>query len=422
MCIQYPGGGVNAATGIKDKRVGKNSALNPVPTKGYKAYSIVSPQLAGKIEEFKFKLRVRDCGYPVITEWHPIIPEGWGEFPRLPVQRVSIYKGNETYAYSHHQAITKFGDKYVASWSNGFRHEDYIGQEPHFSYSDDGINWSEPEVIMHSTVESEEVRTNAGMIEANGKLYSYASVAHDYGRDVSPPGMYSLKPQVIPLEVHVTSDLKTWEHIPDICDNILLLEGPKADKDGRYICSGMDMTDMHAIVLIWDDASQLAEKPRVIHVADGPDGVKAEEGTWYQTDDGRIWIYQRDFANSLSLALTYSDDNGESWSDLLRTDFPNSLSRAYAGRLDNGKYYIVGNNYDVLLDRCHLQMAVSDDGYTFDRQYTLVDGPTTRRINGRHKENGYQYPSCYCDGDKLFVIYSVNKEDIEVAIVDVSNV
>ncbi len=68
----------------------------------------------------------------------------------------------------------------------------------------------------------------------------------------------------------------------------------------------------------------------------------------------------------------------------------------------------------------HLLVALSDDGRKFTRQYTLVEGETTRRVNGRHKEDGYHYPNCIVDGDHLVLTYSVNKEDIEVATVDMS--
>jgi hypothetical protein len=214
--------------------------------------------------------------------------------------------------------------------------------------------------------------------------------------------------------------LEHWEHAENICDNVYLFEGPRPTLDGKLICCGFDyFGDHHAMVLTWDDSTQLGKSPRVVHIGPSPDGVLPEQGTWYQTDDGRIWMYQRDSALSCRLALTWSDDGGETWSDLVRTDFANSYSRAFAGRLSDGRCYIVGNNYDVFLDRRHLLIALSDDGRVFDRQYTLVEGDTTRRINGRHKEDGFHYPNCICDDGKLFVIYSVNKEDIEVGIVDV---
>ena len=83
--------------------------------------------------------------------------------------------------------------------------------------------------------------------------------------------------------------------------------------------------------------------------------------------------------------------------------------------------YIIGNNFDQYLNRLFMQIAISDDGECFDRMYTLFEGPTTRRVPGRHKEDGYHYPNSIIDGEKLLVIYSVNKEDIEVGVVDTTS-
>ena len=188
------------------------------------------------------------------------------------------------------------------------------------------------------------------------------------------------------------------------------------------MCCGFSTRETDGMILIWDDPSDPAAAPRVVSMPTSPDGPRPEQGTWYQTDDRRIWMYNRDRTMSGRLALSWSDDDCETWSKLLRTDFPNTYSRAYAGRLSDGRFYIAGNNYRRFLDRNHLLIALSDDGYTFDRQYSLVEGNTTRRVNGLHKEDGYHYPNCYVDGDKLLVTYSVNKEDIEVGIVDMSQV
>jgi hypothetical protein len=385
--------------------------------------NIVTPRLAAGMNDFRMRLAAANAGYPVLTDWHPVIPDGWGKFPSLPFQRGCVYRGDaRTWAYSHHQSITKFGDKYVASWSNGFLHEDYIGQEVHFAWSIDGARWSEPQVVVHTTPESKLVRSNAGLYASKDALYCYVCVAKDYGRDVSLPGMSVLKEQHIRLDVFETRDLIHWKRHERICDNIALYEEPRPTLGGKLLCCGFDLSDHHGMVLIWDDPSNPAARPRVVDIPMSPEGVLPEEGTWYQTDDGRIWMYQRDSAMTGHLAITFSDDEGETWSPLVRTDFPNSFSLVFAGRLHDGRFYLVGNNYDFLLDRRTLLLALSDDGRMFDRQYTLLEGDTTRRVNGRHKEDGYHYPNCHVDGDKLFVIYSVNKEDIEVGIVDTRKV
>ena len=385
--------------------------------------NVLDPDFAQKLENYRVRLGAIKSGYPVLTDWHPVIPDGWGTFPTVPIERSLVFKGDaKTWAYNHHQTIKKFGDGYVVSWSAGFLHEDYVGQEVHFAYSENARDWSKPQVLVHTPVESELVRNNAGLYSSQTELYSYVCVAKDYGRDVSPPGMSTLKQQHIHLDVYKTEDMKTWTHYENICPGVYLFEGPRLTRGGKLMCCGFDLADSHGMILIWDDPTDPAAPPRVVDLAVSPDGVYPEQGTWYQTDDGRIWMYQRDQTMSGRLALTYSDDEGATWSDLLRTDFPNTYSRAYAGRLCDGRHYIVGNNYDRFLDREHLLIALSDDGYIFDRQYTIVEGQTTRRIHGRHKEDGYHYPNCYADGDKLFVTYSVNKEDIEVGIVDVSKI
>jgi hypothetical protein len=390
-----------------------------IPIRKYSTIEILDPGFAKQLENYQVYIGAVKSGYPVITDWHPLIPEGWGQFKGIPTSRSVIYRGDEqSWAYSHHQTVTKFKDKYVAAWSNGFLHEDYIGQEVHYASSDDGQSWSEPSILVSTPVESKLVRNNGGFYASDDALYCYVGVGKDYGREVSPPGMQTIKDQHIRLDVYKTTDLENWTCSENICPDIYLFEGPRLTPGGKLMCCGFALTDDHGMVLIWDDATDPAAPPRVVDIAPSPDGVFPIQGTWYQTDDGRIWMYQRDSTMSGYLALTWSDDEGETWSDLLRTNFPNTFSRAYAGRLNDGRCYIVGNNYNRFLDREHLLIALSDDGYTFDRQYTVIEGQTTRRINGRHKEDGFHYPSCCTDDDKLIIIYSVNKEDIEVITLD----
>ena len=383
--------------------------------------SIVTPELAAKVQKHVERISAINSGYPVLTDWHPVIPDGWGQHPRVPYARALVYSGEAaTFAYSHHQTICKFRDRYVVSWSNGLVHEDYPGQEVHYAWSEDGLNWSEPRVLVHTPVASKLVRNNAGLLAWDDRLYCYVCVANDFGRESVSPGMSSLDNQAMQLDVYETTDLVHWKHYPGINDSIYLFEAPRPTQEGKLICAGFALTDpTQGLVLVWDSGTNPTNRPRVIQVPRSE--VKPEQGTWYQTDDGTLYLFWRDGTWSGTLGLSTSQDGGETWSPPLQTDMQNSFSRAYAGRLPDGRYYIVGNNYNVLLDRRHLQIALSDDGLSFDRMYTLVEGPTSRRINGRHKEDGYHYPNCLADGDKLLVTYSVNKEDIEVGTVRIGD-
>jgi hypothetical protein len=399
------------------------SVPRELPVDTYQRIRMLDPKLAKEMRNYSLRVAATNAGYPLLTDWHPVIPEGWGEFAHLDFQRNCVYRGNrDSWAYSHHPSIVRFQDKYVTSWSNGFRHEDYIGQEVHYSWSTDAVHWATPAAVVQTPVDSKLVRTNVGLYADDQKLYCYVNVAKDYGRDVAKPGMSVLADEHIHLDVYETSDLVHWTHYEKICEGVFLQEGPRRTQGGRLLCCGQNLYDQHGMVLVWDDASRPFGKPRVVNLMASPEGITPEEGTWYQTADGRIWLFQRDGSISCCLALTYSDDDGDTWSDLTRTEIPNSYARAFAGQLGDGRHYIVGNNYDVLLNRLALQIALSDDGYTFDRQYTLIEGRTTRRINGRHKEDGYHYPQCCSMDGKLVVVYSVNKEDIEVGVVDMGKV
>jgi len=385
--------------------------------------SVLAPKLAGHLQDFRLRLSALGAGFPDLTVWHPGTKATWGEFPDVPLQRATVYRGNaETWAYSHHHAIAKFGDRYVASWSNGPVHEDHVGQEVHYAWSENGLDWSEPRVLVHTPLESNHVRNNVGIYVRDGRLYCYVGVAEHFEREVIHVSMTTLDKAPLRLDVYETTDLQNWTCHEDINQNVYLFEGPRETRGGRLMCCGSDFTDHHGVVLVWDDPSRPADPPRAVDMPDSPEGVLPEQGTWYQRDDGRIWMYLRDASISCRLALSWSDDEGDTWSEPLRTDFQNTYSRAFAGRLTDCRYFIAGNNFDRLLDRMHLLIALSDDGCVFDRQYTLLKGQTTRRIEGRHKEDGYHYPNCLVDGDRLFVIYSVNKEDIEVGIVDMSQV
>jgi hypothetical protein len=379
---------------------------------------VLAPELTDKLGEFQHYMGLGIAGYQDVVEWHGVVPEGWAYFPQIQAKRSRVYTGRaDTFAYSHHQGICKFQDYYVAAWSNGFAHEDAPGQEPHYSWSTDAESWMPNHTIVHTDPTQGVVRNLAGLYADDQYLYAFVGYTMPYA--VARPGMTSIQTRSMRLDLYRTKDLENWDEYLGITDDIYLFEGPRLTREGKLLCCGIHQSNYdEAIMLIWDDPTDLTVHPRRIMVSGMAEGIRPEQGTWYQTDDGRIWMWQRDGGHLTRLALTWSDDGGKTWSPMVSTNFPNTYSRARAGRLRDGRCYIIGNNFNQYLNRCYMHIALSDDGANFDRMYTLLQGPTRRRIPGRHKENGYHYPNSIVDGDKLLVVYSVNKEDIEVAVVD----
>ena len=68
-----------------------------------------------------------------------------------------------------------------------------------------------------------------------------------------------------------------------------------------------------------------------------------------------------------------------------------------------------------------LAISLSRDGLEFDRMAVIRFVAPPTRYEGKAKGGGgYQYPHSVVVGESLWVIYSVNKEDMEVARVPLS--
>ena len=102
----------------------------------------------------------------------------------------------------------------------------------------------------------------------------------------------------------------------------------------------------------------------------------------------------------------------------MRTNIPDSPSKAVAGTLPNGKIYLIGNQ---IRGKTHnnfrdpLVISLSSDGKTFDWAAALLHGTPPLRYPGHAKNRGFQYPSAMVLGNSLWVIYSINKEDVAIS-------
>lgn len=66
------------------------------------------------------------------------------------------------------------------------------------------------------------------------------------------------------------------------------------------------------------------------------------------------------------------------------------------------------------MERSLLAISLSRDGLNFDCVDVLKFVAPPKRFEGRAKSVGYQYPHSVVVGDALRVMYSIDKEDIEV--------
>jgi hypothetical protein len=353
------------------------------------------------------------------------------------VQNVELMRVTpETGMYSHHPHILHDGERFFAAWSNHRVDEDGPGQRVLFSTSADGRQWTEPAECFPPLGPAEPaggqaslVLTSNGLHDAGGTVYAvvgingigprrfgsrpcYGNVARSVAPDGAlgpmfmladepPPSLegfeHDIAPPGDPRFAEAAAELIALRYRPDNCPSWSFRPAGPGHED-YTVATGSWKSFGHSML--------------------AADGHRMCEPTSYRRPDGVVVRLFRDLNRSRRVYASLFDEAQETWSVPQRTNIPDSPSRAVAGRLPNGGVYLVGNQTWAALEgrggRDPLVLSTSRDGVTFDRAWIIRAGAPKMRHRGRHKGPGFQYPHATVVGDDLWVIYSINKEDVAV--------
>jgi hypothetical protein len=338
--------------------------------------------------------------------------------PPVPAERVLIYFGTASGGlYNHHAALTKFKGRYYCAWSNGRIHEDQPGQVTLLSSSADGRTWLPPEEAVPARAADRIAVWTPGLYASENRLFVY-TVRFELQPNQAMQGMFLRHKDFTRVDVSSSQDGKTWSATESVMGKAAeFFEAPRLTRGGLLINAGTLGEEVGGapVALLWD-AAKPESSPKVRKMPDPSRPVRLSFGetSWYETRDGRIVMWFRNANADRRLYMAVSDNSATTWTEPMITDVPDCNARVRAGNLPDGRCYLIGNAYP---DRSHLVLLLSDDGLEFDRAYIVANYPTTPRIYGWAKTPGHQYPGSLIDGDSLFIGYSVNKEDIECAIV-----
>lgn len=119
--------------------------------------------------------------------------------------------------------------------------------------------------------------------------------------------------------------------------------------------------------------------------------------------------------------MTWTKDGGENWKEPFRTEtLTYGGAKIWGQKLDNEQFVLVYNPTDGP-NRHPLCVAVSDDGLNFNDLAVVHGEVPIKRYWGIEKRPGPQYVRGIIEGngnppgDDLWVVYSVNKEDIWIS-------
>ena len=342
--------------------------------------------------------------------------------PHAPFDRHRVYTaGRQAGSWNIDSQLAKFQGRYYYGFTNGRIDEDTEGQQVRLSTSDDAQNWSEPTNVIGGEADTRDAYKCMGLLPMEDTLYMWirwARRVRDPNSDAVGGGYYADWHHARTF-LYASADGNDWSEVSELPERVsATYETPHLTADGRLI--GVASIDERSgpAMLRWP-GSDPTQEPEILPI-EQPFGCKLDGGetTWYQTDDGTLVIFWRDESQSCRVWINTSPDGGDTFTTPMISDIPDAMSRNHAGRLRDGRYYLCNNANYTLHNRMHLTLLLSDDGYTFNQVYILVDDPTSMRLVGLLKEPGYMYPCCLEEEDRLLVGYSVNKEDIEMGILD----
>jgi hypothetical protein len=359
--------------------------------------------------------------------------------PKLPAERVFLYRPEHEWTYSHHQSITFYKGRFYAIWSNGRVNEDDPGQRVLIASAADFDHWTTPEPLVGPLMghHSELVLTAAGFHQYDGTLVAYFG-QYEYTAQAIRDGIKGGRNhQDTRLWAMTTADGRQWSPMTAMQTPIVPNHGPQPTQSGRLIISGniafpysddprglagWKMTGVYGddmAATIFDDSEGFWH----VQARQGwPAGLC--EGAFFQTDDGVLHMLLRATGPGFAgkLWLTESRDDGASWSPPVETAFTDNNTKFHFGRLPDGRFYYVGcPDPEPRGARNPLVLSLSEDGARFDRHFILADEDYVQKSQGRWKGGLYGYPHTMIHEGYLYTIVSLRKEAVAVLRVALSS-
>jgi hypothetical protein len=185
-------------------------------------------------------------------------------------------------------------------------------------------------------------------------------------------------------------------------------------EDGNWITGGQDRNG-YPVVMI--SHGQEFTKWDTIKIP-VPKGMRISFGeTTVQADGGAVLAVIRP-ANQKVALVSLSKNFGRTWSETRLSNYPMADAKPYMGTLSTGQRYLVSN----MKSRDTLVIAVSRPGEkTFCKVWRVRHGRRDPLYKGAAKHGSWAYPYAHEYDGKLYIVYSVAKEDCGLSIIPIKS-
>jgi hypothetical protein len=325
------------------------------------------------------------------------------------------------WTYHHHVDLAVWKGRLYVGWNSCEINEDEWPSRELLSSSTDGQHWAKPVEMFPMGVSMPQ--RMYFYVAGNGRMLITAGLRNTRERlaeaEKGPMVVRELKPDHTLGEVHTLR--RTDQVPPDMTIPPMYTAAP--DKGLVEACE--DLLANTTFLEQQDYGVLLGERRMSVY----------DSSKWTNPASRRA---ARDFARAMSFFhrkdgalvgvgktgfVIVSKDEGKTWSEPVR---PPTLvtggAKVWGQRTADGRYALVYNPHRV--DRFPLVIVHGDDGVTFGGMSTIWGEKIPQRYPGERRRPGPQYTrgisewssdGSWKDSNALWIVYSVNKEDIWVS-------
>jgi hypothetical protein len=298
-----------------------------------------------------------------------------------------------------------------------------------YQYSDDyGLTWSNPitlfepqdDLTKNGRTEDGRVIIPAGFVIINGELYAIGDVT-DYTADQSS----RVGVGEIARKINADNTLNDIYWIDTLSGSFTAPEPISGYPSYTFNES------LRALIRDYVIQNPPEQPTRYYGVPDNDplntwrtyhNGNQLAEPSIVQLPTGGYLKLWRALSGFTNIKIGQVSDNGVVWGETFATEIPDSPSSTVTLNVDN-KILVIGNNEGST--RTPLFLAISQDGLTYNSEniYNVDTENNPAQYPDAFKNIGVQYPAAIrMSNNKILVAYSVNKEDIRIAIFELPEI
>lgn len=340
----------------------------------------------------------------------PSIPTDVAQIPFVPdIKHRTIHRPTtDGYRFLHGAAIVHHQGTFYANWANSPTNEN----GPHETLqgkrsTDGGATWSPLEVIGPG-FDGPERHSHGVLFQHQNEVWT---ICARFGNGIPGRRFDGLKAEAFVLN----SASGRWESRGIVMQNCWPYDEPVRMADGNLITGGQDKDGLPVVAISHGD--DVTKWDSVLIPFDRRLAPSFAETT-VQTDGKSVLAIIRGSSNVAWVSA--SSDFGRTWSTAGPSNLPMPRAKAYFGKLSTGQFYLVSN----LINRDTLVLSVGKPGQmAFQKMWRIRHGKSIPpRFPGAAKSPQWSYPYGYEHDGKLYIVYSIGKEDCGLSVLDIDQV